>query len=82
MTATEIDELLRARPFRPFRVHLSDGGHYDIPHPELAGLTRRTLVVFVGPFRRQFIANEMKICDLLHITRLEILPEDEGAQAS
>ncbi len=28
--------LLHERPFRPFRVHVSDGAWYDVSHPEAA----------------------------------------------
>jgi hypothetical protein len=28
-------DLLRAKPFVPFRIHLSDGTVYRIPHPDL-----------------------------------------------
>jgi hypothetical protein len=36
-------DLLRHRPFRPFRLHLTDGRRFDIVYPELnvAGRTLR-----------------------------------------
>ena len=31
----ELKQLLRQRPFRPFRVHLSDGRAFEIHYPEI-----------------------------------------------
>lgn len=36
-------DLLSHRPFEPFRVVMSSGRKYDIPHPEMAFLTRTAL---------------------------------------
>ena len=36
MRPEDILELLRARPFEPFRVCLSDGSTYEIQHPDMA----------------------------------------------
>jgi hypothetical protein len=35
MTPNDLREDLRAQPFRPIRLVVSDGSHYDIQHPEL-----------------------------------------------
>ena len=66
--------MLNARPFVPFRVHMSDGKHFDIQHPELALLTRISLHFAEGvadptsqiPARASMISP-------LHIVRLEPL---------
>jgi hypothetical protein len=42
---TEIKQMLNARPFVPFRVHMSEGKHLDVKHPESAFLTRISLHV-------------------------------------
>ena len=34
MTIQEIQRLLEARPFEPFRVLVADGKEYDVIHPE------------------------------------------------
>ena len=39
-------ELLAAVPFRPFRVVMSNGAVFEIPHPEYAGLARMELLVY------------------------------------
>jgi hypothetical protein len=34
MISNELRQLLRHSPFRPFRLHLADGRHIDVPHPD------------------------------------------------
>jgi hypothetical protein len=70
----EIRKMLRASPFVPFRVHTSDGKHYDIPHPEMAMITRMVLVVG-RPVRdpTQDIPRHTDIVSTLHIVGLEPL---------
>ena len=45
MNPQEINQKLRASPFVPFRVHMSDGKHLDVNHPEMAMLTRMALLI-------------------------------------
>ncbi len=66
-------QLLSERPFRPFRVHVSDGALYDVPHPEAGRLLGATLYVivrasgFAGP-----PGERIAYISLIHITRLEV----------
>ena len=72
MNPQEINKLLRAIPFVPFRVHMSDGKHLDIKHPELAMVTRNRLIVgrpVDDP--RMEIPDEADWISALHILRLE-----------
>jgi hypothetical protein len=43
-----IDELrkLTSNGFRPFKIYLSDGRSFDVPHPEFIAFSRRIVVVF------------------------------------
>jgi hypothetical protein len=34
MGQTDFAEWLQRRPFRPFRIHVTDGSTYDIRHPD------------------------------------------------
>lgn len=68
MNAKEISELLRAKPFRPLTVHLADGRHFDVKHPEQALLSRSTLVFGVGEDQEYNIADRFEHIALLHIT--------------
>ncbi|MBM3851958.1 MAG: hypothetical protein FJ399_02245 [Verrucomicrobia bacterium] len=67
----DIRELLNARPFKPFRVGLSDGREFVVPHPEFAWLIGGQL--FVATPRRGRESNDYSIgrLSVLHITRLE-----------
>src|SRR5262245_37689606 len=73
-THDDMVRLLRASPFIPFRLHLSDGGHVDVRHQELANAGRQ--YAFVGlpapaqpdpPFDRHTLVYYM------HVTRYELL---------
>ena len=66
-----IRKLLAAQPFKPFRIHLSDGSNYAVPHPEFAWVFGRTVFVGIaGPSADDGFAEELSI---LHITRIEKL---------
>ncbi len=69
------DDLFTARgrqPFLPFRLHVSDGSSYDIRHPEMLWITRRTAYVGIpgeGPIPERAVTIAM-----IHVSRLEELP--------
>jgi hypothetical protein len=74
MNPVEVKKMLDARPFVPFRVHMSDGKHLDIVHPELAFLSRISLHVGDGvtdPTTE--IPPRTSMVSPLHIVRLEPL---------
>jgi hypothetical protein len=70
----EINKFLRARPFVPFRVHTSDGKHFDVGHPELAILTRIALIIAkpVADPTQEIPARSDSVSPL-HVVRLEPL---------
>jgi hypothetical protein len=45
MRPEDVLEFLRRRPFRPFRLTLTDGRTYDVMHPELAIVRRNSVEV-------------------------------------
>jgi hypothetical protein len=70
MGPNELYAILKRQPFEPFRLHISDGKHYDIRHPEQMILSRRTAHVGIGvngqgPFQR------IAIVSLVHVNRVE-----------
>lgn len=73
ITAALIRELLQARPFRPFRLTLSDGSHHDILHHDMAWVTRHTVEVGIN-LASDGLVLELAWCSILHITKLEHLP--------
>ncbi len=74
MRPEDILELLRAQPFEPFRVYLSDGAVYEISHPDLAIVQRSKVIVGVpGPEGADGPAERTVNRALMHITRTELL---------
>ena len=78
MRAEDIVGLIKAQPFAPFRVHLTDGRTYDIDHPELVRVSRTYLEIGI-PSRREGIMDRFELCSLLHIVRIDYL-ERESTQ--
>jgi hypothetical protein len=74
ITAKQIRELLEARPFRPFRICMSDGTYRDITHHDMAWVTKSTVEVGINLDADGF-AEYVARCSILHITKLEDLPE-------
>jgi hypothetical protein len=70
MTAKEILELQRRRPFPGLRVHVSDGTSYDVTHPEMMAVTK-TLVFIALPPVSEGVPERSVYCDPIHITRVE-----------
>lgn len=74
ITAKQIRELLQAKPFRPFRIGLSDGTHYDITNHDMAWVMKNTVEIGLNLDPDGF-AEYAARCSILHITKLEDLPE-------
>ena len=66
MTLQTFRDLLAARPFKPFRLVMSSGQSYEVRHPEMAWLTRTSILVGIDG-----VPAEFKICSLLHVTAVE-----------
>ena len=74
MPPDDVLELLRAAPFEPFRIHLSDGTAFEIQHPDMAIVQRSKVTVAVpGPEGPDGPAERTVKCALIHITRTELL---------
>ena len=74
MNPQDVLQLLRKRPFEPFRIHLSDGSSFEIRHPELAIVERTKVIVGVpGPKGPEGPVERSVFCALLRITRAEAL---------
>jgi hypothetical protein len=73
MTVQTFRDLLKQQPFKPFRLVMSSGQTYDVRHPEMAWLTRTSILVGVDE-ADDGIPAEFKICSLLHITAVEPVP--------
>ena len=74
MKPDDVLQLLRRRPFEPFRIHVSDGSTFEIRHPDLAIVERSKVIIGVpGPQGLDGPVERSIFCALIHITRLEPL---------
>ncbi len=74
MRPEDILRFLRARPFEPFRIQMSDGSTFDVAHPELTIDERSTVLVGVpGPLGPDGPVERTEFWALVHITRAEKL---------
>lgn len=72
-TPRQIRDLMQARPFKPFRITMSDGSHYDIPHHDAAMVGRNTVEIGLN-FDPEGFAELFTRCSILHVTQIEDLP--------
>jgi hypothetical protein len=61
---------MTANPFRPFRIHLSDGSHYDVANHDAAIVEQNTVDIGVN-LDPDGIAERLVRCAILHIVKLE-----------
>ncbi|HZN68784.1 MAG TPA: hypothetical protein VFB66_26125 [Tepidisphaeraceae bacterium] len=75
MTTERLNEMLDARPFRPFALRLADGELVRVEHPEFVARSPggRTVVVFSPD-------DHMKILDLFLVTSLETVPPGKNGR--
>jgi hypothetical protein len=71
----DLNELTRARPFVPFRIHMTGGTTYDILNPEFISVGRRIATIFRRPDpSAPFFETGLWIA-LVHIVRIETINE-------
>jgi hypothetical protein len=74
MSETELRNLLRSAPFRPFAIHLADGRAVRVHHPEL---------IIISPVGRDCIVYQpdgaFNVIDLRLVTDLEVGPPAPAA---
>ena len=76
MRPEDITRFVHARPFRAFRIHLTDGAEFDICHPELVMVGRSTVVIGISTGDgSEPVFDRLVHCDLAHITRAEAIDE-------
>jgi hypothetical protein len=71
MSPFDLLELLRVRPFEPFRIYASDGRTYDVRHPDQA-LVLLTRVILPLPTTGE-VPERSEHLALAHIIRIEEL---------
>jgi len=80
MTVQTFRNLLKERPFKPFRLVMSSGQSYEVRHPEMAWVTKTDILVGIDS-EDDGVPAEFKICSMLHVTAVEpIEPTANGDQ--
>jgi hypothetical protein len=74
MTREELHQASRHQPFEPFRVILTTGATYDIRHPDLILVGKRSAVIGVTSEPDGTAYDRTIKVDLLHIVAIEELP--------
>jgi hypothetical protein len=72
MTVQTFREMLARRPFQPVKLTLSSGASFEIRHPEVALLTRTSILIGTG-VAEDGVPAEFKIISLLHVASMEPL---------
>jgi hypothetical protein len=71
-TINDLQTLITARPFVPFRLVLSDGGSVEVKSSELVMLGRRFAVVgILDPEARDSLIDRWTTVWYMHVTRAE-----------
>ena len=52
ITAKQVRELVEAKPFKAFRICMSDGTHHDITNHDMAFVTKNTVEVGIVAVHR------------------------------
>ncbi|HEY7327020.1 MAG TPA: hypothetical protein VH592_05245 [Gemmataceae bacterium] len=78
-TQRDLRTRLNARPFTPFRLWLSDGGHVDIRSPEVASPGRNYAIVwFFDPNKPDEGFDHHGTIWYMHVTRHEALKQGDS----
>ena len=73
MSHEDLRDRLREHPFRPFRLVLTEGTVYEVRHPELFMLGKRSVVIGLTGDPAETVYDRTALVDLFHIVRLEPL---------
>ena len=75
MTADDLRNLLKTRPFIPFRIYMTDGRLLDVRHPDYVHIDKRgrVAVVFETADPESYTYDSYAQITLLHVTRTEPL---------
>lgn len=82
MRRNDIRDRLKAEPFRPFRMQITDGSAYEIRHPELCIPTLGAVFIGIPQVGAvEPVADRVAIVSLIHIVKVEFTepPPEEAA---
>jgi len=78
ITAKMLRNMMLAKPFKPFRIVMTDGRTFDVPHHDAAFVEQNTLDVGIN-LNADGIAEDIARCAILHIVRVEDMPASAKA---
>lgn len=73
MTTLEIKAFADQQPFKPFRIHLSDGRAFDIRHPDFIWVLKTRVEIGLADDPNSSVPDRAEHCSLLHIVSVEEL---------
>lgn len=72
MHAASLRTTLKAQPFRPIRLHVSDGSSFEIRHPDFCMVGAHDVIIgFPSPDPTEEGYDRFSVVALTHITRWE-----------
>lgn len=75
----DIKERLTVRPFKPLRIIVSEGQHFDVYHPDLVFVGERDIQVGFPSSYDPRIYDRVTRVALVHIVALEEIPDTPPA---
>jgi hypothetical protein len=78
MKTDEVRKLLAETPFRPFIIHVADGGRLRVEHEDYIALapSGREMIVY-----RHDRPDDYEIVDVMLVTRLEVASRNGGKKS-
>ncbi len=81
-TPEEIQARLRTQPFIPLRIVMSSGQMYDINHPDLVVVGRRSVFIGVASTENPAHYDSSSLVALMHITDLQNMPRPASIESN
>ena len=84
ITPKDLISILRAEPFRPFRVQMASGHSFDVRHPEMVRVWRNSIILFTFVSDDPEIYDRWETVSLMLMERISLLdatvpPEGNGS---
>ena len=73
-TALHFKEMMNQKPFKPFRVHMTEGKSFEVQNHDSAFVLRHALEIGLDP-DSDSISERTVRCAFIHITRVEEMTE-------
>lgn len=66
----ELLSYVRARPFRPFRIHRASGESFDVRHPEMVRVGRNSMMLFTFVSENPELYDRWETISLMLLARI------------